>query len=157
MPTSIGKTVYVATAHPATNNADGFEALTWIKATGIQTAPQLGVTHSTISDSDLQSGFIETLKGEATGNATSMMFRTIAGDTGQAAILQQAIDGTGHLSVKIVTGSGVNQAPVADDPVVYAQGICHSYLPKAADASTAEGFEVSFQQNDFTVTDTQPS
>jgi hypothetical protein len=153
----IGKTLYVATAHPATNNASGFEALTWVQVKGPITLPQLGVTHSMTDIPDLATGFTSAVKGAAQGVDTTMTFRTVSGDTGQA----QAVDNDGALSVKIVTGSGADSgdgpAPVTGDAVEYAQGIAHSYQPNQADNSSYEGFQVGFRQNGFTVPGTQPA
>lgn len=152
----IGKTIYVAKAHPATNDTTGFEAITWVKANGLITLPQLGVSHSMTDIPDLQTGFTSAVKGAAQGVDTTMTFRNVDGDTGQADLKSQAEDKDGVLSIKIVKGSGTDNAPVAGDPVEYAQGIAHSYQPNQGDNSSYEGFQVGFRQNDFTVTGTQP-
>jgi len=154
---NIGKTLYIATAVPANNDADGFEALSWVKVNGVQSLPQLGISHSMIDVPDLQSGFTSSLKGAATGVDTTMTFRTVDSDTGQANLEAQAVDQSGLLSVKLVKGSGAAQAPAAGDPVEYAQGIAHSFQPNQGDNSTFEGFQVGFKQNDFTVIGTEPS
>lgn len=44
----IGETIYVAAVAPATNDAAGFEALTWVQAKGAQSLPQFGVSHNMI-------------------------------------------------------------------------------------------------------------
>lgn len=152
----IGKTIYIATAVPTTNDNAGFEALTWVKASGVITTPQLGVTHSMIDVPDLQSGFTSAVKGAGQGVDTTATFRNVDSDTGQATLKTAAESQAGVLSVKIVTGSGVDNAPVAGDPVEYAQGIAHSYQPNQGDNSSYEGFSVGFRQNDFTVVSTQP-
>lgn len=156
----IGKTIYVATAHPATNNAAGFEALTWVQVKGPITLPQLGVTHSMTDIPDLATGFTSAVKGAAQGVDTTATFRKVDGDTGQTNLIGQAVDNDGALSIKIVNGSGADSgdgpAPVTGDAVEYAQGIAHSYQPNQADNSSFEGFQVGFRQNDFTVTGTEP-
>lgn len=155
----IGKTIYVATAAPATNNAAGFEALTWVKVNGVQVLPQLGVSHSNIDVPDLQTGFTSGLKGAGSGNDSTASFRLVAGDTGQGNVRTAANSGGtgGTMSVKIVKGSGTDQAPVSGDPVQYAQGYVHSYVEIQGDNSTHEGFSVNFKQNGLTVDATEPA
>lgn len=155
----IGKTIYVAEALPATNNAAGFEALTWVKVNGVQTLPQLGVTHSDIPVADLQTGFTSGIKGAATGNDSTMTFRMVASDAGQEDVRNRANAGGtgGAASIKIVKGSGADQAPATGDPVQYAQGYLHSYVEIQGDDSSHEGFSVNFRQNALTVDATNPT
>lgn len=155
----IGKTIYVAEALPATNNAAGFEALTWVKVNGVQTLPQLGVTHADIPVGDLQTGFTSGIKGAATGNDSTMTFRMVASDAGQEDVRNRANAGGtgGAASIKIVKGSGADQAPATGDPVQYAQGYLHSYVEIQGDDSSHEGFSVNFRQNALTVDATNPT
>lgn len=155
----IGKTIFVAQAVPATNDAAGFAALTWVKVNGLQTLPELGISHSMIEVPDLQTGFTTGLKGAAAGNDSTSTFRMIAGDTGQGNVRTLANAGgtSGRGSIKIVKGSGTNQAPVTGDPVQYAQGVFHSYVEIQGDDSSHEGFSVGFRQNALTVDATQPA
>lgn len=155
----IGKTIYVAEALPATNDAAGFQALTWVKVNGVQTLPQLGVTHSDIPVPDLQTGFTAGIKGAGTGNDSTMTFRKVASDAGQEDVRNRANAGGtgGAASIKIVKGSGTDQAPATGDPVQYAQGYLHSYLEIQGDDSSHEGFSVNFRQNALTVDATEPA
>jgi hypothetical protein len=153
----IGKTIYLATAAPATNDDTGFEALTWVLVSGAITLPQLGVTHSMIDVPDLQTGFTSAVKGAGQGVDTTATFRNVASDTGQTNIRTLADSQGGVGSVKIVTGTGTNNAPTTGDVVEYAQGIIHSYQPNQPDNAGYEGFTVGFRQNDFTVTSTEPA
>lgn len=152
----LGKSIFVSAANPATNDAAGFEALTWTEVAGLQQLPQFGVTHAGIDVPDLKSGFTGAIKGAASGKDSQMIFRTVASDAGAAILLAQANDNTGELSVKVVTGSGTNNAPVTGDPVQYAQGYCHSHEENQGTDSTHEGFTVSLKQNDFTIKATEP-
>lgn len=155
----IGKTIYVAEALPATNDAAGFAALTWVKVNGVQTLPQLGISHSMIEVPDLQTGFTTGLKGAAAGNDTTATFRNVASDAGQEDVRNLAnASGTGGAgSIKIVKGSGAAQAPVTGDPVQYAQGVFHTYLEIQGDDTSHEGFSVNFRQNGLTVDATEPA
>lgn len=153
----IGKTLYVSAALPATNDAAGFEALTWTKVEGLQELPQIGVSHANIDVPDLQSGFTAGVKGAATGNDSQMMFRDIgSADAGQDIIHTASDGGSGSMSVKIVEGSGTDNAPVSGDPVEYAQGYAHSYLKNKGTTTSHEGFAANFKQNALSVTATEP-
>lgn len=155
----IGKTIYISDAVPATNTAAGFEALTWTKVNGVQTLPQLGVSHNDIEVPDLQTGFTAGIKGAGTGNNSTMTFRDVPGDAGQAELRSLADAGGtgGNGSIKIVKGSGVAQAPVAGDPVQYAHGYFHSFSEVQGDDSSHEGFSVNFRQNALTVVGAEPA
>lgn len=154
----IGKTLWYAVALPATNNAAGFAALTWIKINGVQTLPQLGVSHSNIDVPDLQTGFTSGIKGAGAGSDTAATFRAIPLDTGQIGIRVIADAGgtLGTASIRIVKGSGVAQAPVAGNPVQYAQGYFHSFMEIQGDDTSHEGFSVNFKQNSLTIDATIP-
>lgn len=155
----IGKSFFVSAALPATLDKAGFEALTWIEAKGIQILPQLGVTHNNIDVPDLKTGETKGIKGAASGKDSKASFRHVAGDTGQALIRTTADAGgdLGSMSIKIVKGSGVNNAPVAGDPVEYAQGYVHSYEEIQGEVTSHEGFSVSFKQNGKTIKDVEPA
>jgi len=153
----IGKTFYVSAALPATNDAAGFEALSWTEVKGLQQLPQLGVSHANIDVPDLKSGFTSGIKGAATGVDASAAFRFLdSSDPGQVILKDQANHAQGNISVKIGTGSGTDNALTSGDTVQYAQGYAHSYQEMQGDSTTHEGFTVSFHQNDFTVDGTEP-
>lgn len=157
---NIGARIYVSPAVPATNTAAGFEALSWTEADYPLTLPQLAITHNMIDVPDLKSGFTKGIKGAASGVDTQTTFRIDDGnrnDAGQTIVRNQANDAEGLLSVKIVKGSGVDGAPVAGDPVQYAQGVVHSYQENQKTDTSYEGFQVSFRQNEPTVNATEPS
>lgn len=154
---NIGKTVYVAAALPASNTASAFAALTWVKANGVQTIGGIGITHAGIDVEDLQTGFTTSMKGAGTGTDSVMTFRTVAADAGQADLKGLGEGKQGLGSVKIVRGSGAGEAPVAGDPVRYAQGYFHSYTPNEDSVSSHEGFSVTFRNNAIAVDATEPA
>ena len=158
---NIGKTLYVAQALPATNDAAGFEALTWVQAKGLQVLPQLGTTHAAIDVPDLGTGFTSSVKGAGSGVESSMSFRKVVADPGQVDIEEQSVDQQGDMSVKIVTGTGADSGdgplPVSGDVVQYAQGYAHSFTENQGDTTTHEGFTVSFKQGANTVNATEPA
>ena len=157
MSNFIGQTLFVAEALPSANTAAAFESLTWVKVNGLITLPQLGITHSMIDVPDLQTGFTSAVKGAGQGTDTTATFREVASDAGQEDIKNVANSQAGLISIKIVDGSGVAQAPVTGDPVKYAQGIAHSHQPNQGDNAAYEGFTIGFRQNAPTIAATEPA
>lgn len=155
---NIGKTLYISAAHPATNDTTGFQALTWTQVESPLTLFQLGSSNAMIDVEHLVAGFTEAVKGQATGNESTATFAiddsTLG--TGQSALKTAANSAGGVLSVKIGTGTGTGGALQTGDDVQYAYGIVHSYLENEITSGTTEGFSVSFRQNDYTVTGTEP-
>ena len=152
----IGDTLYVASALPATNDAAGFEALTWVKVEGIQQLPQLGVTHANNDVPDLQTGFTTGIKGAGTGVESQITCREVVSDTGQANLRTLGDDAQGEGSVKIGTGTGANQALQNPDVVEYAQGYFHSFQKNQGNDTNHRGFTVTFHQNALGVTGVEP-
>ncbi len=153
----IGYTIYFSASLPATNDATGFEALTWTEATGMQEAPQFGITHANIDIPDLTSGFTKGVKGAASGTESSIPFREVDSDTGQALAKTIAEDEDGICSVKLAKGSGASGAVTTGDPVEYAQGYLKDYQWNKPTTTSHEGFSVAFKQNDFSVIATEPA
>ena len=154
----IGKTLWIAMAQPATHDAAGFAALTWVKVNGVQTLPQLGQDHNNIDVPDLESGEVMGLKGAATGRDSVASFRTVANDTGQGNVRTLAEPPSDGLSsIRITRATGAAGAPQAGDEVEYAKGYFHSFTPIQGDDSTHEGFSVNFKQNGRTISATFPA
>lgn len=153
----IGYSVYIDDAHPTTNDASGFEALTWVKVNGLIQGPQLGIEHSGIDIPDLTTGFTSAVKGMGVGTTTQMTFRKVASDTGQGTLRTQAESAAGVLSVKLVRGTGAANAPATGDYVEYGQGFAHSFVPNQPTETSYEGFTVSFRLNDTPVIATEPA
>ena len=155
----IGKSIYYSTTLPATNDAAGFEALTWVELEFPETLPQFGVTNNNIDIPDLKSGFTKGTKGAASGVDSQGSFR-IDGSalaTGQAAFKTLCDGPSGACAIKIGTGSGAAQALVSGDPVEYAAGYVHSYQENQATDSSYEGAVYNFKQNDLNIKDAEPA
>lgn len=152
----IGYSVYISDAAPATNDDTGFEALTWTLVNGLVQGPQLGFEHDQIAIPDLTTGIEDSVKGMGRGTDTQMQFRTVASDTGQGTLRTQAEDDDGTLSVKLVRGTGTNNAPQSGDYVEYSQGYAHSFIPNQPTGTSYEGFTVSFRATDKPVIATEP-
>ena len=157
--THLGLRFYVSAGVPATIDAAGFAALTWTEVTGAQQLPRTAFDTSTIAVSDMQRAFTQTLGGVDQGAASSMVFRAVAGDTGQALIKTQARTVEKFLSYKKLrgTGTGMPPAPVTGDAVEYGHGIVTAYQPNEATESNHEGFTATFTPNTLEVIATQPA
>jgi hypothetical protein len=154
----------VATAIPATNNAAGFEALTWVDVKGLQTAPQLGSDHETVTSPNVTTGRNTVLKGAVTGTSSTSTVARLEGDAGQGNVktLAEAMGEGSYGSVKLVRPTGARGAdgvPAIEtgDRVQYAFGMFSAYVENQASSDSEDGFSFNFQQNGDTVTATEPA
>lgn len=154
---SIGCSVYISAALPATNDAAGFEALSWTEIGGLVEGPQFGYSHEVIDIPDLKSGYLSGAKGAAAGTDTQMQFREVESDTGQALAKTTADDNDGLCSIKVGYGTGTNSTLTTGDPVEYAQGFLHSHLPNKPTITSFRGFTVGFRSNEPSIIDTEPA
>ncbi len=152
----IGSTLYASAALPATNNAAGFEALTWTKVEKNTTLPTFGFTHTLITADPLESGVTEKVKGMGVGQASDVACELVDADAGQAILRTSARDNEGNMSFKIGFGSGADNALVTGDEVIYAQGINHSYRDVEGNGTTSRGFTSTFDQTLVEVNATEP-
>ena len=161
---NIGKRVFIAEGLPATNDAAGFEALTWVEIADPQVIGALGVSNANVDVPNLSTGFTSGVKGAGTGNEVAMTFAMKAGDAGQA--LSRTLANTpgdgADCSLKIIKPSGARGvdgklAIVVGDPVQYAHGYFGGYAENQADTTTHEGFTGTFKQNDYTVDAVEPA
>lgn len=152
----IGTSIWIDAAIPATNNKAGFEALTWVRVNGLVSVGAIGVTHDGVDIPDLGAGVVTQVKGMGSGQDTTIVFRVVDSDTGQADLKAAAESAEGVLSIKVVKASGAGGEPVTGDPVEYAQGIVHSYLRQERSGTSYEGFSVVFHANLASVLDTEP-
>jgi len=159
----IGKSVYYSTTAPATNDAAGFEALTWVKVPGYQGGFQFGLNHANIDVPDLEQGDTKTVRGMASYPDSTGTFRNRSGDDLAA---QQTFIGLVEAgivpSLKIVRGTGVTmddggKAPATGDQTEYAQGYYHSPLDMEQTGTSHEGFSVTFKQNERQVKAAHPT
>ena len=152
----IGATLYVSAALPATNDAAGFEALTWTEVGGVTQLPSFGFTYSLITADQLKSGITDKVKGMGVGKASTMACELVDADAGQAIIRTLSRGTAGNGSVKIGFGTGVDNALVTGDEVEYAQGIVHGYEAVDATGSASRGFTTTFDQTFVEVNDAEP-
>lgn len=153
------KAIYVTAGVPATNDAAGFEALTWTRVAHPVTGPSFGITHANIDVPNLETGFTQGAKGAGSGQDSAMSFAIVASDTGQALLktLAEAGGAEGYGSIKLARIETPGGNPATGAAVQYATGYFHSYTENPADTTSYEGFSVNFKQNDTAVNDTQPA
>lgn len=154
--THLGKQFWMASALPATNDAAGFEALSWVRVNGFVGGMQLGFEAANVDVPDLAAGITLGSKGMRSGVDSEASFFRVASDTGQGNI-KTAADSCGGLggSVKIISAE-CDTAAETGDRVQYAQGYFHSFRENAIDEGGYEGFTVNFKQNRPTVDATEP-
>lgn len=156
--TNVGVRVYHSPAAPATNTAAGFEALTWTEVAFPNLRPALGGSeHQLVSAENLATNETVNAKGIANYPPVPLAFTEVEGDAGQAAVELAADNARGVGSIKVIQASGVNNAPMTGDPVKYAQGFYHGYLPTEGGAAVASGFTATFQPTAKTVKAAQPA
>lgn len=162
----IGKSAYYAVTGPATNDAAGFEALTWIKIPGYQGGFQFGLSHANIDVEDIEQGDTKTVRGMASYPDSTGTFRNrdeTALRAAQVAFLEVVeTPGSPTHSLKIVRATGADlpdggKTPVAGDQVEYAQGYFHSPSDNEQTTTSHEGFSVTFKQNERQVKATEPA
>jgi hypothetical protein len=106
----IGTLIAIAPGVPATFDAAGYAALTWVNIVGLQSIGEMGDENETIAIPDLTAGRIRTRKGAATGTTVSIALRAplpAETATGQAN-LKTAATGTGatESSFRVTDASG---------------------------------------------------
>ena len=144
----IGTAVAIATGAPATNDKAGYEDLTWVVINGILEAPTFATTHADIDVPDLVTGFTTGLKGAETGVASSLVWRTIPADAGQAAVIAAAVARASYSLRTIEPGGTVYK---------YAHGIIKDYEPNKPTVSSFDGGQVMFRPNVVGLTTTAPA
>lgn len=144
----IGTAVAIATGVPATNDKAGYEAMTWVVVNGIIEAPTFATSHADIEVPDLATGFTTALKGAETGVDSSIVWRTIAADAGQAAVIAAAAARATYSIRTIEPGATVYK---------YAHGIVKSFEPNKPTVSSFDGGQAMFRPNIVGLTTTAPS
>lgn len=111
--TNTGTKLYMSTALPATEDAAGYGALTWVEVKGVASVPRLGASATLVSQSDLADGIVRKAHGEVDYGGGSAQYRVITADAGQDALLA-AFESKNTISFKILRSTGL---------IEYTQGI----------------------------------
>lgn len=147
--TYIGAKLGVATGRPATIDAAGFAALTYVEdPAGLVSVSEIGVDHATITQSDLTRGFDRQLKGTATGKTVSIVLnRERNSTTGALLLAQSAFEAAsklpqGEYSVRVLESDGTTH---------YITGNIMGWSTSTFDSGTPASFAVQLGMNDFPV------
>ncbi|OWV44206.1 hypothetical protein [Mameliella alba] len=161
---NISATLYVANAVPATNDAAGFEALTWTKVDVLIEEPQFGSSGEGIDTPNLSTGYTAAVKGARSGMSSPIIVRYDANatQTGYDLLKTIAKSSAGLCSVKIGYGTGTvdpltGPALTSGDEVIYAHGVALDYQRNKGTTTSYKGYQVTFRQNAPEVEDTEPA
>lgn len=104
--TSSGTKIFVSTATPATFDAVGFAALTWIEVKHIQSISPYGYSRQPVEYNELSEEGMQTAKGQAIfgGVAGDMTYNST--DAGQNIVRADIENPTSSLSVKVLLPDG---------------------------------------------------
>lgn len=151
-----GKQVWLASGRPATNDAAGFEGLTWVRLNGYTGGLQLKMDGSSAEVEDLALGVTLSGRGMDSGVASEITFRRIASDDGQTLVGTITATCSGAASVKVISAA-CGSAPATGDPVEYAQGYLMGAGGNEIAGSEAVLGMVTFKQELPSVAATQPA
>lgn len=151
-----GKQVWLASGRPATNDAAGFEALTWVRLNGYASGLALGMEGSSAEVEDVASGLNLSASGLASGRDSEIAYRTITGDDGQTLVNTILAICSGAASVKVISAA-CDAVAVTGDPVKYAQGYLHGGGDNEITGADPEQGLVNFKQELRTVSAAQPA
>ncbi len=146
--TRVKSTLYLANALPATYDKAGYEALTWVKVSGIGSAGAPAFSQAVTEVPDLESGIIRGVKAMKSGEETDADFRYIASDAGQA-LVKTCADAAGDVSMKWLHPSGTNL-------VTYATGIVFNLTTNMFDGESYEGSKFKIRINTEPLQTTPP-
>ena len=113
----IGHVFAVATGAPATQDAAGYVALTWVKVEGLISIGAFGDEFAAIGVPDLETGREQTIKGKIAAMIIDLPFREVDGDAGQAAMEAANLSLSGEYSFRI-TNTKTSKVTYHSGPVM---------------------------------------
>ena len=124
--TSVGSTISVCSAAPATFDAAGYEALTFTKVGEVKSIPKFGISRSSITFTPLETGVAQKRPGPSDPGKLALEMSLNTDNAGQI-LLKTGLASNGPFSFKVQTQN-------AD--VYYFQAIVLSFTPNIGDASS---------------------
>lgn len=104
--TGAGTSVHISAAAPATYDAAGFAALSWTLVGELETLPEINVTHTTTSFTNLTTAKTSIAKGAEEAITTNITCALDRDDAGQAMLTTARKSLTAIVSVKVTEGNG---------------------------------------------------
>lgn len=105
--TSAGSRVSIANTLPATYDAAGFAALTWIEIAEITNVSEFGRTYALVTHMPLATRIAKKFKGSYNNGNMTLQYGKDITDAGQAAVMA-ALDSDNSYAIKIVLQDGTN-------------------------------------------------
>lgn len=140
----IGTKLYVAATTPATEDATGYAAMTWVEVGEISEIPEFGPEYSEVNFTPLATGIKAKYHGELDYGSISLPFALSAGDAGQAA-LKTAMANKARISFKVEFPKLASTSTAG--PIVYTQGKAFSFTRSASTGDVVSGsLNVGFER-----------
>lgn len=153
---NIGAQYFYAEAQPATHDAAGFAALTWVRVNGYAGGHQFGQEGTFGEVTDISTGDNLGYKSTKSGVESDVAFYNVPGDAGQAALRAFSETCQGAGSVKIGYGACDGETLATGDVVKYAT-VIFVEGPENEVGDENQGFIVKSRQNGKTITATEPA
>lgn len=102
---SVGSTLSAVATAPATYDAAGYVALTWVAVGEIKDIPSFGKSRNSISFTPLTSGVTQKFPGITDPGKISLSFLSNTDDAGQI-ILKTGLGSTAPISIKVMSQNG---------------------------------------------------
>lgn len=132
----IGTKFYVASATPASDNATGYAALTWVEVGYISEVPEYGPEYSEVNFTPLATGIKAKYHGELDYGSISLPFALAESDAGQTA-LKAAMTNKARVSFKIEFPKLATTS--TSGPINYTQGKVFSFTRSASTGDVVSG------------------
>lgn len=137
--TSTDSELFVAAATPATFDAAGYAALTWVKVGQVTDIPPYGPTRAVVTTTPLDSGDDEKYGGTRNNGSSSVTANYVSDDAGQIILRSNVASPTAMLSFKVL---------FQDGSIDYNYGKCFSATkgPGSANAMVTSSFNLEFNK-----------
>lgn len=140
-----GSKVYLSSALPATNDAAGYGALTWVVVGEVTEIGNIGSTVSMTEHTPLADGVVQKLPGSINNNALDMPVAFDADDAGQD-LARTALYGRDPVSVKV-------ELPDANGTKFYSVGYVAGFPVNIGNADAVLGGNIQIELNRIPVED----
>lgn len=102
---SVGSTLHAVATAPATYDASGYAALSWVAVGEIKDIPPFGISRNSITFTPLASGVTQKYAGISDAGKISLSFLSNTDDAGQI-VLKTGRGSSSPISIKVTTQNG---------------------------------------------------
>lgn len=104
---TVGSSIFISAALPATFDVTGYDALTWIEIDEVDDIPEYGSDSSVITRTPLKDGITRKRKGAANFGSFAPNGALVEGDPGQAAVKNAAKPSSkAPVAIKVLKADG---------------------------------------------------